>query len=108
MAKDLRLVLVTCKDRIEADLISESILKKRLVACCNSISSIKSRYWWKGKIEDAEEVLLLLKTRRQKLEQLIDEVKRIHSYEVPEIIALSIENGNRDYLKWIGEETREK
>ncbi len=108
MIDNYKLVFVTCKNREEAELISNRILKGRLAACCNIISNIQSSYWWKGNIEQAEEALLILKTRHQRISQLIKEVKKLHSYDVPEIIALPIESGNRDYLKWIGEETKKR
>lgn len=108
MKSNLRLVFITCKNRSEANLISKNIVKSRLGACCNTISPIKSLYWWKGKTEKAEEVLLLVKTKDELLTQLIREVKRLHSYEVPEIIALPIVRGNKDYLKWVEDETTKR
>ncbi|MEB3806348.1 MAG: divalent-cation tolerance protein CutA [Desulfurococcales archaeon] len=86
--------------------IARSIVERRLAACVNVVSGVKSLYLWKGALESDGEDLLIIKTRIDKLEKLIDEVKEMHPYEVPEIIALPIIAGNNDYLKWIDEEVR--
>ena len=79
------------------------LLEEHLAACVNIIPQILSRYWWQGKIETAKESLLIVKTKKSVLKQLIKKVRAIHSYTVPEIIALPIEDGNPDYLNWITE-----
>ncbi|MBI1979724.1 MAG: divalent-cation tolerance protein CutA [Elusimicrobia bacterium] len=96
-------VFVTASNRKEADKISKTIVKERLAACVNQIPSIRSRYWWKGKVETANESLLIIKTKKSKFEALKKRIQTIHSYAVPEVIALEIVQGNPDYLKWMDE-----
>ncbi|MBI2915603.1 MAG: divalent-cation tolerance protein CutA [Elusimicrobia bacterium] len=96
-------VFVTASNRKEADKISKTIVKERLAACVNQIPSIRSRYWWKGKVETANESLLIIKTKKSKFEALRKRIQTIHSYAVPEVIALEIVQGNPDYLKWMDE-----
>ena len=99
-------VFVTVKDRTEAKKLTKALLGKKLAACVNIIPKVESAYWWKGKIEKADELLLIIKTRKSLLNKLIIEVKKNHSYTVPEIISLPITGGNKDYLNWIGESTK--
>ena len=99
--KDHRVVLVTCSNSIEAERISKELLKKKLVACVNIISSVRSFFIWKGKIEKESESLLIIKTRKEKIEALIQLIKKIHSYSIPEMITLPIVEGNEEYLEWI-------
>ena len=87
--------------------IARFIVENRLGACTNIVDGIRSFYWWQGKIEDDSEDLLIVKTRRSVLPRLIREVKKVHPYTVPEIIALPIIAGNPDYLKWVDEEVPE-
>lgn len=94
-------IFVTCANKEEGEKISQSLVKKKLVACVNLVPEITSRYWWQGKIETAEEVLLIIKTKKPLVNRLIKEVKKLHSYTIPEIIALPIIAGNKDYLDWI-------
>ncbi len=84
--------------------IARFIVERRLGACTNIVSGVRSLYWWQGKVEDDGEELLIVKTRRSVLPRLIREVKSVHPYSVPEIIALPIIAGNPDYLKWIDDE----
>jgi periplasmic divalent cation tolerance protein len=101
-----RLVLVTCANPIQAKLIARSVVEKRLAACVNILRSpIESHYRWQGKVEKARELLLLIKTTARKLGGLEREVKRLHSYEVPEFIALPIVSGSEAYLDWLDENT---
>jgi len=81
--------------------LADYIVKNKLGACVNVVPEVNSFYWWKGNIERDKESLLVIKTSLQKLEELIKEVKRVHPYTVPEIIALPILGGNEDYLRWI-------
>ncbi len=103
---DSIVVMIACSSKREAARIKEVLLEKRKVACVNIIPKVDSFFWWKGKIDSSLEVLLLAKTKKKMLKGIITLVKKIHSYEVPEIIALPITGGNRDYLSWIGEEVR--
>ena len=98
-------VFVTCQSKKEAETIALSILTKRLAACTNVISNIDSKFWWNGKIDKAGEVMVVLKTRLGNFKKIEKETKRLHSYEVPEIIAIPIVTGSKEYLWWIEEET---
>ena len=85
--------------------MADALLTARLAACVNIVADVSSYYRWQGKIEDANETLLMVKSRTVLLDNLIECVKGLHSYEVPEIIALPILGGNVDYLRWIENET---
>jgi periplasmic divalent cation tolerance protein len=87
-------------------LIAQALLKNKLAACVNIIDKIESFFWWQGKIDCAEEALLLVKSKKSKLPKIIKLVKSLHSYSVPEIIALPIIAGEKKYLKWIDESLR--
>ncbi|MGB9464086.1 MAG: divalent-cation tolerance protein CutA [Candidatus Acidiferrum sp.] len=101
-----RLVLVTCATPIQAKLIARSVVEKRLAACVSILRSpIDSYYRWKGKVEKAREFFLLIKTTERKLSGLEREVKRLHSYEIPEFIALPIVAGSKAYFDWLDENT---
>jgi periplasmic divalent cation tolerance protein len=97
-------VLVTCPEDA-AERIAGEVLKLRLAACVNILRGMRSRYRWKGRLESANESLLLIKTRSELFEKLERAVRRIHPYETPEIVGLRIERGNSSYLKWLSKET---
>jgi periplasmic divalent cation tolerance protein len=97
------IVLVAAANPAEAAKISRALLEAKLAACINTLSGISSSYWWHGKIENAEESLLIIKTRKSLLDDIVATVKKLHSYEVPEIIALPVIGGSPDYLKWLDE-----
>ena len=108
MAKPAYLVVfITTSSYEEARKIADALVLQRKAACVNIVPKVNSLFRWKGKIEDAEESLLVVKTRAKLFPDVVSTVKGIHSYEVPEIIALPIVDGNPDYLKWISEETEE-
>jgi periplasmic divalent cation tolerance protein len=94
-------VLVTAGSRAEARRLAQALLEKRLVACANIVPGVESHYWWEGKLDRSREWLLVLKTRRALFKQVEREIKRLHSYQVPEIIALPLVAGQADYLRWI-------
>ena len=101
---DKFVVLVTCANTREARRIARAVVDSRLAACVNVLpGSVTSVYRWKGKVETAKERLLLVKTSRKCLAKLQAKVEQIHSYGVPEFIALPIATGSRDYLSWLGE-----
>jgi periplasmic divalent cation tolerance protein len=104
--KEYVVLFVTAASSQEAENIAQSIIKEKLAACVNIINGVKSLFWWEGKIDAAEELLLVIKTRRSCIPELIPLIKSQHSYTVPEIIALPILAGNSDYLEWIYESTR--
>ncbi|HJX12330.1 MAG TPA: divalent-cation tolerance protein CutA [Dehalococcoidales bacterium] len=97
-------VLVTAKDADEAERIAQLLLKQRQAACVNIVPEVSSRFWWKDKLDAARESLLVIKTRDNLLPAVVKSVKSVHSYSVPEIIALPIVGGNQDYLDWIDHE----
>ena len=99
-------VLITAPSRPEAKKIAQALVKEKLAACVNLIASVQSIYEWQGKICDDREVLMVCKSRKALFSQLVQRVQALHSYTVPEIIALPIEAGSSDYLQWIREVTR--
>lgn len=99
------MVYMTAKNRKEALVIGEALIKKKLTACVNVLGPIDSIYRWEGKINRDREVAFLAKTRASLVPRLIHEVRRLHSYKCPCIIAWSIEKGNPDFLKWVGDST---
>ena len=98
-------VFITVDSQETAQKISDQLLTGRKAACVNIIPTVESHYWWQGKIESANELMLVVKTRAALLDELIKAVKENHPYTVPEIIALPIIGGNEDYLQWIDKET---
>ncbi len=98
-------VFITASSREEAAKLAEALVAEKLAACVNRVDGVSSVYWWEGKVEHAVESLLIAKTRGDLVEKLAARVKELHSYTVPEVIALPILSGNPDYLKWIAEVT---
>ncbi|NWF51873.1 MAG: divalent-cation tolerance protein CutA [Nitrospirae bacterium] len=98
-------VLITASNEDEAVRIAKSLVENRIAGCINIIRDIRSIYSWRGNIEDEKEVLMVAKTKKGLFDTLIEEVKKLHSYTVPEIIALPIIEGSEDYLKWLKEVT---
>lgn len=105
--KDFVIILVTCCSSEEAEAIGNLLVAKRLAACVNVIPEVQSIFFWEKKISKEKEVLLIAKTRRELFEPVAKEVKKLHSYDLPEIIALPIEAGSDEYLNWIREETQQ-
>lgn len=99
-------ILITCSNKKEAQRIARYLVGEKLVACVNIVDNIKSMFWWEGKIYSANEVLLITKTKKSMINKIIRQVKPLHSYKVPEIIALPIVAGNKDYINWIDESVR--
>jgi periplasmic divalent cation tolerance protein len=100
-------IFVTTGSEEEAYKIAGLLLTKRKVACVNIVPRVDSSFWWQGELDSARESLLIIKTRASLLPEVIELVKSVHSYEVPEIIALPIIGGNEDYLKWVDDEVKE-
>jgi len=98
-------ILVTCKNNSEAERISEHLIQEHLAACTNIIPKIQSVFHWQGAIEHEEEALMIIKSQRQHLNRIAENIKHEHSYDTPEIIALPIIGGSDEYLSWIVEET---
>ena len=101
---DKIVVLVTCGSAKEARKIARAVVEHRLAACANILTSpVHSVYRWKGRVESAKEFLLIIKTTKARFPKLKSAVKRLHTYEVPEIIALPITAGASNYLTWISD-----
>jgi periplasmic divalent cation tolerance protein len=96
-------VLVTAPSAEEAGRIGRALVDEHLAACANVVPAVASTYRWQGRVEEAGEALIILKTRQDLLGRLTERVKALHSYTVPEVIALPILGGNPDYLRWIDE-----
>jgi len=94
-------VIVTTPNKEEAEKIAHNLLEEKLVVCANIIGPVSSLFWWAGKVERAEEHIILMKSRFDLFEKLAEKVKAVHSYEVPEIIALPIVKGSNAYMKWL-------
>lgn len=105
---DKIVVLSTCASEDEARRIAAALISGRLAACVNLLPRVRSIYHWKGAVEEQEEILMIIKTARSQFEPLRAELSRLHSYEVPEIIALPIVDGAAPYLEWIDRETGTK
>jgi len=98
-----RLVLTTASSKEEARRLAKELVERRLAACVNIVPNINSIYWWKEKVEESQEFLLLMKTTESAVPKLRDAIQELHSYEVPESIVLPIEDGSEKYLNWIEE-----
>ena len=101
MENNYIIVLVTTASKLEAEKIIHHLLNEKLIACANIIGPVQSFFRWSGKIEKAEECLVLIKSRRHLFEKLVEVVKALHSYEVPEILALPVVEGSKAYLDWL-------
>lgn len=99
-------VFVTAKAIPEGRKIAQAVLKQRLAACVNIVPGVESHFWWDGKLDSSQEVLLIMKTRKTLFTKLAKAVKASHSYNVPEIIALPLQAGDKPYLDWIRKETK--
>lgn len=100
-AENIRLVLTTAGSRDEADRLAAALVEEHLAACVNLVPGISSVYRWQGKVENADEVLLLIKTTVDKLDAVESALRRLHSYEVPEILVLHPEGAGKAYLDWL-------
>ena len=98
---DKVVVLVNCSSLEEAGKIGRQLVAKRLAACVNLVPGVRSWYWWEGKVVEDNEVMVMIKTSRERLPELEKEVVRLHSYAVPEVIALQVVDGSQSYLNWI-------
>lgn len=99
-------VITTAGKLKTANKIASETTGKRLASCAQIIGPIKSRYWWKGKLETKREWQIILKTRQDLYKALEDEIRKWHPYEIPEIIAIPVVEGLPEYLDWIGKETK--
>ena len=97
---------VTAKDQAKGRKIAQHLLAKRLAACVSIVGGIESHYRWEGKLEQSKEVLLVIKTRKASFSKVAKAVKEVHSYQVPEIIALPLIAGDKNYFSWLAAETK--
>ena len=102
---EARFLYMTAPNADEARKIGEALVQERLVACANVLGPISSIYWWQGQVQRDTEAVLIAKTRVDLVERTVARVKELHSYTVPCVVSLPIEQGNPDFLRWIDAET---
>nr|CEL69055.1 TPA: Divalent-cation tolerance protein CutA [Neospora caninum Liverpool] len=102
----VQVAYVTCKDKSQAEEVASNLVASRLAACVNIVPGITSIYEWEGKVEKDEEVLLIIKTRKELASELVAAVRKLHSYDVPEVIFLDVVGGNEPYLDWVKRNTQ--
>ena len=102
---DAILVLTTLPTADGAAEVAKTVVDEKLAACANILPALRSIYRWEGKVQDENEVLVLLKTRQAQYERLEARILELHPYDVPEILAIPIEEGHRTYLDWVASET---
>jgi periplasmic divalent cation tolerance protein len=107
MMSDKRIVLTTAGDREEAQKIASALVERRVAACVNIVGPIDSVYRWQGKVERAQEYLLIIKTTAAAADRVHEVNSELHSYELPECVVLPVEGGSEEYLAWIGENVAE-
>ena len=103
---DALLVLTTLPSADKAAEVAKALVEERLAACANLLPAVRSIYRWQGKLQDENEVLVLLKTRAEHLERLKLRILELHPYEVPEVLAVPVEAGYQPYLDWLAGETK--
>lgn len=101
----LRVVLLTAPDAASAEGLARALVEERLAACVNLVPGVRSIYRWQGRVEDASEVLLVVKTRAELGAALAARVRELHSYELPEVLELGVAGGSAEYLDWVRKET---
>ena len=106
MTNEEIVVYINTPNEDEAANIAQALVESRLAACVNIVKNIRSIYSWKGKIEDDSEVLMIVKTRKTLFDKLSNMVINLHSYDVPEVIAIPIIDGSANYLTWLRESTK--
>jgi len=100
-----RIILTTAGSQEEAAKIAHALVERKLAACVNIVPRVESVYRWQGKVETAQEWLLLIKTQAELFERVRDAVKELHSYDLPECVMLEVAAGSQEYLAWIAENT---
>ena len=103
---DKIVVFITARNMLESKKIARHLVQTELAACVNILHPIRSIYRWQGKIEDARECLLIVKSTRALFRQIEAEVKRVHSYKTPEILCLPVVDGSADYLGWLDDSVK--
>ncbi|MFA6583372.1 MAG: divalent-cation tolerance protein CutA [Elusimicrobiaceae bacterium] len=102
MPTEYSVTMITVPDQKTADAISGEVLNRKLAACVSLTPGVKSTYWWQGKLETSAEIIMLIKSRRNLFPELMLEIRNLHPYKTPEVITFNIEDGNTEYLDWIG------
>jgi periplasmic divalent cation tolerance protein len=102
---DKRIVLSTAGSEEEARKIARYLVEHRLAACVNILPQVESIYRWEGKVESSREWMLLIKTTAEQFEKVRDAIRTLHSYKLPECIAVAIEDGSPEYLRWLADPT---
>jgi periplasmic divalent cation tolerance protein len=100
-------IYITVGMEKEAKNIAKTLLKKKLIACAN-LFPVMSLFYWEDRLQEDDEIALIMKTRNELVDKVIDEIKKLHSYEIPCIVVWQISKGNEDYLSWIEKETQLK
>jgi len=98
---DVRVAFATAPDAEVAARIARALVEEELAACANLVSNVRSIYRWQGKLEDESEVMLILKTRADRVDALAERLRALHPYEVPELLVLPVESGLPAYLDWV-------
>ena len=101
---DKVIVLTTCGKSEDAEKLAQGLIEKRLAACVNVVSGVRSYYRWQGKIENDTELLLIIKTARGLVDQVRQELEKLHPYELPELVVAPIIDGSPNYLAWLEKE----
>ncbi len=100
-------ILMTAASEEEAGRLARMLVERRLAACVSRLPGLRSVYRWEGAVQESQEVLLIAKTLKTKVKELVKAVKREHSYAVPEVLSLPVKEGSRDYLRWLSESLKE-
>ena len=95
------IIFMTVASENEAEKITELLLGKHLIACANILGPVESKFWWQGKIDEAKEYIVIMKSDEKLFKKLSETVKKVHGYEVPEILAVSVVKGWQPYLEWL-------
>jgi periplasmic divalent cation tolerance protein len=103
---DINMIYITAGSKEEAVMIGKALVNDRLAACVNIIENMNSMYMWDGKLQDDNETILIAKTTKERLPELIERVNDLHSYDCPCILSLPVSNGNPAFLKWVADEVR--
>lgn len=106
--ENLLVVYITCPSYEAAETLSRQLLEEKLAACCNILQGVRSLFWWENKIDEDEESLIIVKTQKTRLNELVEFVQEHHPYDVPEVIALPIVGGSQEYLDWVKQETTDE
>ena len=101
MKGDFQIVLSTCPDSTTAEQIARALVEEKLAACINILPRIQSIYRWKGQVETASEILMVIKSETHAFALICDKIKSLHPYELPEIVAVPIADGSPEYLSWL-------